>query len=65
MKEKILNIVAENPGIRRRDIAGKLGVCNAEIITPVFELVREGKLVELLHRDQANFDTYYQYYVEG
>ena len=65
MKEQIIAILTEYPGIRKRAIASYLHVHHFEIISLLEEMVRENLLVTRDFRDMANMEFYTEYYVKG
>lgn len=66
MKTAIINYLRENPNQRRRVIASAVGVWQADkdFLRAMWELHEEGKIVEGIHRDNANMNTYYTYRVK-
>lgn len=67
MKEKILAYVNEHQGVRKRDIAGELGVwvCNPAFMHAISELVDDGELYVTLFSDPAIMECYYEYYTKN
>lgn len=65
MKEKIINILREHPGLRKREIASYLNYHHFTIITTLYEMEEDGLLrVESVH-DTANMEFYDKYFVIG
>ena len=65
MKEKIINILREHPGLRKREIASYLGCHHFKIISLLYEMEKENLLkVESIH-DTANMEFYDKYFVVG
>ena len=63
MKEQIINILQEHPGLRKREIAGYLHIHHFKIISLLDEMEQEGSLVRKYHHDPANMEFYDKYYV--
>ena len=61
MKEFIYEILSEMypKGARKREM---FSPANTEGHKAIAELLAEGKIEEVLHRDMANMDCYYVYY---
>lgn len=65
MKENIINILREHPGLRKREIASYLGCHHFKIISLLYEMENDGLLrVESIH-DAANMEFYDKYFVIG
>ena len=65
MKEKIINILREHPGLRKREIASYLGCHHFNIITLLYVMETENLVrVESVH-DTANMEFYDKYFVIG
>lgn len=64
MKEKLLGIIREKPGLRIREIAGYVGCGNFEVSKLLHELKREGVVYSVYHRDFANMDCYDMWFVK-
>ena len=65
MKEKIINILREHPGLRKREIASYLGCYHFKIISLLYEMEAENLLkTETIH-DTANLEFYDKYFVVG
>lgn len=58
MKERILAIIKDHPGIRLREIAGILGCWNGDVVKPLWELKEEGLVRKEYFNDPANMDYY-------
>ena len=65
MKEKIINILREHPGLRKREIAYYLNCHHFTIITTLYEMEDEGLLrVESVH-NTASMEFYDKYFAIG
>ena len=64
MKEQILNILREHPGLRKREIAGYLHVHHFKIMALLDEMERDGLLVRMYFTDSANMEFYDEYYAK-
>ena len=65
MKEKLLKIIREHPGLRKREIASYLNCHHFTLITTLHEMEEDGLLrVESVH-DTANMEFYDKYFVIG
>lgn len=65
MKENIISILREHPGLRKREIAGYLNCHHFTIISILHEMEEDGLLrVESVH-DTANMEFYDKYFVIG
>ena len=62
MKEQILNILREHPGLRKREIAGYLHVHHFKIMALLDEMERDGLIVRMYSTDPANMEFYDEYY---
>ena len=63
MKEQILNILRENPGLRKREIASYLGIHHFKIMSLLDEMeMVDHSLVRQYHHDPANREFYDEYY---
>ena len=59
MKEKILEILNNHPsGLRLREIGSYAGTWHCNLISPIHELEKEGKVKSYTHRDMANMENY-------
>lgn len=65
MKEQILDILRERPGLRKREIAGYLCIHHFKIISLLGRMEQEGLLVSEYHYDPANMEFYDKYYVRA
>ena len=63
MKEQIINILREHPGLRKREIAGYLWIQHFKIISLLDEMEQEGLVVKKYHHDPANMEFYDEYYL--
>lgn len=63
MKEQIINILREHPGLRKREIAGYLNIYHFKIISLLDEMEQEGLLIRKYHHDPANMEFYDEYYL--
>ena len=63
MKEQIINILRNHPGLRKREIAGYLCIHHFKIISLLDEMEQEGLLVRKYHHDPANMEFYDEYYL--
>lgn len=66
MKEQIVNILREYPGLRKREIACYLGCHHFKIISLLYEMESENLVrTERVH-DTANMEFYDKYFaIEG
>ena len=63
MKEQIINILREHPGLRKREIASYLHCHQFTLITTLYEMEEDGLLrTESIH-DTANMEFYDKYFV--
>ena len=59
MKKQILDVLCEHPsGLRKREIASYINTCVGNLIQPIAELEKEGKIKHHTYRDMANFEWY-------
>ena len=65
MKEQIINILHEHPGLRKREIAGYLRIHHFKIIPLLDEMEQEGLVIRKYHHDPANMEFYDEYYVRA
>ena len=65
MKERIMRIIAENPGARKRHIACLLGVwqCNRDFLRTMNDLEKEGLIFSRPFSDPANMEYYDRWYL--
>ena len=63
MKEQIINILREHPGLRKREIASHLGIHHFKIMSLLDEMeMVDHSLVRQYHHDPANMEFYDEYY---
>ena len=63
MKEQIINILREHPGLRKREIASYLHCHQFTLITTLYEMEEDGLLrTESIH-DTSNMEFYDKYFV--
>lgn len=62
-KENILAVIAKFPGCRRRFIAARLKGRTADLIAPIDELVREGKIRIEFYKDPAQMEFFDRFYI--
>ena len=63
MKEQILNILREHPGLRKREIASYLSIHHFKILSLLDEMETvDHSLVRQYHHDPANMEFYDEYY---
>lgn len=63
MKEQILTILHEHPGLRKREIASYLGIHHFKIMSLLDEMeMVDHSLVRQYHHDPANMEFYDEYY---
>ena len=63
MKEQILNILSEHPGLRKREIASYIGIHHFKIISVLSEMEQEGLIIHKNYRDMGNMEFYEKYYI--
>lgn len=65
MKEEIMRIIAENPGVRKRHIAHLLGVwqCDHTFLRAMIDLEKEGLIFCRSFSDPANMEYYDKWYL--
>ena len=63
MKEQILKVLAEHPGLRKRELALYLPINRMMAVTLMDELEEEGKIKAVYHHDSANLEFYDKYYL--
>ena len=61
MKEQIVNILLEHPGLRKREIAGYLCIHHFKILFLLDEMEKEGLVVRKYHHDPANMEFFDEY----
>ena len=64
MKDQILAIIKDHPGIRLREIAKILRVWNGDVVKPLWELKEEGLVRKECFNDPANLDWYDMWFVK-
>ena len=66
LREMILTIIAEHPGIRKREIAGYLGLwqCNAEFLATVNDLFNDNLITYTTVHDPAQMEFYDTWYIK-
>lgn len=63
-EEKIMRVLAENPGLRMRTIASLVHMNPVKEVLPVLHRLKdEGKIKFVTHRDMANMEFYDKWYV--
>lgn len=63
MKEKILNVLCEHPGLRKREIANYLYCHHFTIISLLDEMKKDGLVITKYHHDPAQMEFYDKYYI--
>lgn len=65
MKEEIMRIIAENPGVRKRHIAYLLGIwqCDRTFLRAMIDLEKEGLIFCRSFSDPANMEYYDKWYL--
>lgn len=64
MKERIIKVLREHPcGLRKRDIAGYLGVWVCNLAKPMADLEIAGTVSRTYHADPANMEFYDIWYL--
>lgn len=63
MKEKILNVLCEHPGLRKREIANYLYCHHFTIISLLDEMKKDGLVTTKYHHDSAQMEFYDEYYI--
>ena len=64
MKEKLLGIIREKPGLRKRTIFWLANCPIIEGIKALDEMKREGLIRSVYHSDPANMEFYDEWYVK-
>lgn len=65
MKKQILDVLLEHPsGLRKREISSYTNIWIENLIHPIAELEKEGKIKRYTYRDIANFEWYDIYTVK-
>jgi DNA-binding MarR family transcriptional regulator len=62
MKEKILEVIRQHPGIRQREISSLLGIWVGDLVQPINEMEKEGLIKKELFNDPANIDWHYLWF---
>ena len=65
MKEQIIKIISEHPGLRKREIASYLGIHHFKIISLLNEMEQDGLIAHENYRDMANMEFYDKYYIRA
>ena len=65
MKEQIIKIISENPGLRKREIASYLGIQNKKKISRKKKMEQDGLITHENYRDMANMEFYEKYYIRA
>ena len=65
MKEQIIKIISENPGLRKREIASYLGIHHFKIVSLLNEMEQDGLITHENYRDMANMEFYEKYYIRA
>lgn len=63
MKEKLLKIIREHPGLRKREIASYLNCHHFTIITTLHEMEEDGLVRTVYHHDSAQMEFYDKYFI--
>lgn len=63
MEEKIIKLLRERPGLRKRMVASHLRVPVKDIISLMYQMCYEGKLRYEVYKDIPNMEYYEKYYV--
>ncbi len=63
LEERILEVVRENPGLRKSNIAWRAKVSKWDIIEVLYRMVDAGKLRIEHHNDWGNMEHYEKYYL--
>ena len=64
MKERLLQIITEHPGLRKREIASYANVwfLNSEFMNAMYDLQDEGLIRRQTYNDPANMEFYDMWY---
>lgn len=65
MKEQIIKIISEHPGLRKREIASYLGIHHFKIISLLSEMEKDGLITHENYSDMANMEFYDKYYIRA
>lgn len=63
MKEKILNVLRNHPGLRKREIAAYVSCHHFTFITLLYEMEEDGLVATKYHHDPAQMEFYDEYYI--
>ena len=63
MKEKIIQVLREHPGLRKRQIASYLHCHHFTLITTLYEMEEDGLLKRINVHNTASMEFYEKYYV--
>ena len=63
MKEQIINILREHPGLQKREIASYLRCHHFKIITLLNEMEQAGEVVTVYHHEPEQMEFYDKYYL--
>jgi len=65
MKDKILTIIQQHPGIRKREISSDLHVwqCNSEFLRAMHDLENAGLIYAFTYKDPANMEFFDKWYL--
>lgn len=63
MKEKLLAVIREHPGMTKRVITSYACCPFLEGIKLIYEMEREGLIRKTVHNDMANMEFYEEWYV--
>jgi hypothetical protein len=63
MEERIIKLLRERPGLRKRVVANTLHIPMKDIIAPMYQMCYEGKLRYEVYKDLPNMEYYEKYYV--
>lgn len=65
MKEQILEVLRNHPsGLRKREIASYTNLWVGNLIQPIAELEKEGRIKCRTYRDMGNFEWYDVYIIQ-
>lgn len=66
LREMILTIIAEHPGIRKREIANYLGIwqCNSEFLATINNLFKDNLITYTTFQDPAQMELYDKWYIK-
>lgn len=63
MKEKIIEILRDHPGLRKREIAAYVSCHHFTFITLLHEMEEDGLVATKYHHDPAQMEFYDEYYI--